>query len=285
MKFSQRMGYTRIREVIQIEGIDEPLKNRLWNNIITDFFEKISDYSIEGRQPPRTTICIYLWTEYLKQLVDELPRYYNGNFDTDEIIKQIKDRFLRGSDWYDQYDFLELLGKLDYHKLEIGFIEKCNSSLKREMAGYRFVKDKIAQITSDEEIVEIEEALLNSDIWTPVNTHLNTALDYISNRETPDYRNSIKEAISAVESLCVIITDDKKASLGQALGRIEKEYKIHGSLKTAFSALYGYTSDSGGIRHKLLEDDIEVSFEDAKFMLVACSAFINYLKSKIDNSL
>lgn len=50
----------------------------------------------------------------------------------------------------------------------------------------------------------------------------------------------------------------------------------------AFAALYGYTSDSGGIRHSLLEDDISVSFEDAKFMLVSCSAFINYLKIKIE---
>jgi len=52
-------------------------------------------------------------------------------------------------------------------------------------------------------------------------------------------------------------------------------------LKRAFTALYGYTSDSGGIRHSLLEEDIAVTMEDAKFMLVTCSAFINYLKSKI----
>ena len=51
-------------------------------------------------------------------------------------------------------------------------------------------------------------------------------------------------------------------------------------MKNAFSALYGYASDSGGIRHKLLEDDINVKMEDAKFMLITCSAFINYLKAK-----
>ena len=148
------------------------------------------------------------------------------------------------------------------------------------MAGYRIVNQCITQITSEEEIVEIEHALDNSSIWTPVNTHLKTSLEYFSNRESPDYRNSIKEAISAVESLCVIITEDKKATLGQALNEIDKKFQIHGALKGAFSALYGYTSDSGGIRHSLLEDDIRVSFEDAKFMLVSCSAFINYLKVK-----
>ena len=140
----------------------------------------------------------------------------------------------------------------------------------------------IVQITSEEEIKEIEEAISNSNKWEPVNIHLKAAITYFSNRENPDYRNSIKEAISSIESLCVIITGDSKATLGPTLGVIEKKYKIHGALKSAFTSLYGYTSDAGGIRHKLLTDDIVVSMEDAKFMLVSCSAFINYLKVKVE---
>jgi hypothetical protein len=46
------------------------------------------------------------------------------------------------------------------------------------------------------------------------------------------------------------------------------------SLKRAFDKLYGYTSDADGIRHALLEED-SVTFEQAKFMLVVCSAFTN----------
>lgn len=56
---------------------------------------------------------------------------------------------------------------------------------------------------------------------------------------------------------------------------------MHKALKNAFSNLYGYTSDTGGIRHALSEDNLEVTMEDAKFMLVSCSAFINYLKTKL----
>jgi len=47
--------------------------------------------------------------------------------------------------------------------------------------------------------------------------------------------------------------------------------------------MYGYTSDEDGIRHAMLEEP-DVGFEDAKFMLVACSAFINYLKVKADKA-
>ena len=31
MNFSQRYGYTSVREVIQLESIDEPLRNGLWS--------------------------------------------------------------------------------------------------------------------------------------------------------------------------------------------------------------------------------------------------------------
>jgi len=50
-------------------------------------------------------------------------------------------------------------------------------------------------------------------------------------------------------------------------------------LKKGFSNLYGYTSSAEGIRHALLEE-AKLNFEDAKFMLVSCSAFVNYLIAK-----
>jgi len=104
-------------------------------------------------------------------------------------------------------------------------------------------------------------------------------LDFLSNRSKPDYRNSIKESISAVEAFCQKITSDDKATLGIALAKIEKNHALHPSLKSSFKSLYGYTSDASGIRHALTDTSKDPSFEEAKFMLVSCSAFINYLKS------
>jgi len=43
--------------------------------------------------------------------------------------------------------------------------------------------------------------------------------------------------------------------------------------------LYGYTSDEDGIRHAILNDP-ELGFAEAKFMVVSCSAFVNYLIAK-----
>jgi len=61
---------------------------------------------------------------------------------------------------------------------------------------------------------------------------------------------------------------------------LEDEIKPHPALKPAFSNLYGYTSDEGGIRHALLQAE-SVRFEDAKFFLVLCSAFVNFVTAKV----
>jgi hypothetical protein len=69
--------------------------------------------------------------------------------------------------------------------------------------------------------------------------------------------------------------------LGKALDEIKKsgKVKLHKLLIDAFDKLYLYTCDDGGIRHAL-KDDLGPDAEDAKFMLVACSAFVNYLTVK-----
>ena len=159
-------------------------------------------------------------------------------------------------------------------------IEHRNIALEEEVSAYRFVEYFITEITSEEEIISIEDAIQNTDKFKGAKKHLQTSLKLLSDRKNPDYRNSIKESISAVESICKIITGDKKATLGKALGILGKKEKIHQSLKAGFDKFYGYTSDADGIRHALLDED-NLSFFDAKFMLVSCSAFINYLIGKL----
>ncbi|MHA1876654.1 MAG: AbiJ-NTD4 domain-containing protein [Promethearchaeota archaeon] len=281
MKFSQRIGKKQIKTALLIERVDEDLKNRLWNTILEDFFNKIPENHNYPHNRVRE-ICKVIWKEFFNYRVDEIPKYINADIVSHEsVIRYLKDWFFK-AEWFEIYDLIEFLSYIDSNVLMIKFVENCNTALKRELAGYRIVEDRIVQITSEEEIQEIEIAIETTDKWKSVNTHLSTALAYLANRKDPDYRNSIKESISAVEAVCIIITGDKNATLGKALTEIEKKHKLHGALKATFSSLYGYTSDSGGIRHALIEGDPNIEFEDAKFMLVSCSAFINYLKTKMN---
>lgn len=273
MRFSERIGRKPIKTTLQVDSIDKDLENGLWNAILEHFFRTFSSYVESGAKlSPRAEVCKWLWMEFFKGRVDHF-------FGSEETLKHIENWYFFKSDWSEKYDLVEVISRLS-DKLRRDFTSTCNTILKKELSAYRIVEGEVVQITSDDEILAIEEAIDNSAPYNSVNEHLRTALELLADRKTPDYRNSIKESICAVESFCKILTEDSKATLGVALAVIEKEYELHPSLKSAFKSLYGYTSDAGGIRHAMLENDIKIDFEDAKFMLVTCSAFINYLKAK-----
>ena len=41
--------------------------------------------------------------------------------------------------------------------------------------------------------------------------------------------------------------------------------------------LYKFSNDSSGVRHSYAEGKTQVGFDEAKFMVVVCSAIVNYL--------
>ena len=102
-------------------------------------------------------------------------------------------------------------------------------------------------------------------------------MQFLGLRPEPDYRNAIKEAISAVESTLKVLTTAKHLDLSGALKEFVKTHPIHSALVRGLDALYGYTSNEAGLRHALMEADAKVGFAEAKFMIVACAAFMNYL--------
>lgn len=282
MLFSQRQGLKPIKQFIQLEDIDDDLKNGLWNSLTIYYWERIDSSLLitknhfnEIHEHHMLPFFKVMWHLYFKKTIDSL------GIDWDKIYKFIRNYFF-SCPWFEVYDFIEFVAQHDQNqKNKENFIDLCNNILEREMSGYRFVDSCISSITSEVEIESIEQAIKNPDMFNGASIHLKTALNLLSDRKNPDYRNSIKESISAVESACIVLACDDKATLGKALKIIEDKMgiELHSALKGAFEKLYGYTSDADGIRHALLEE-ANISFEDAKFMLVSCSAFVNYLKDK-----
>jgi hypothetical protein len=275
-KFSERIGLKPPKSIIQKDSIDSELENALWNGLVIFYWKKFDAEWYNSSKSHIKTLWLQIWVNYFKNRLDELEEY-KPNF-----ILQVKNYFFK-CEWYQVYELIEFIycsyKPEFYEETSNLFSSYCNSVLERELSGYRFINGNFVPITSDEEISSIETALNVTDTFQPVKAHLNRAVQHLSNKQTPDYRNSIKESISAVESLCAIITKDPKATLGQALKTIEKNHDLHPALKSSFSSLYGYTSDADGIRHKLLDDD-NLKQEDAIYMLVSCSAFTNYLIKK-----
>ena len=77
-----------------------------------------------------------------------------------------------------------------------------------------------------------------------------------------------------------IVSEQENATLGDALKSIEKAGHLHPSLKEGFLKLYGYTSNEQGIRHAML-DEPNITAADARYFLISCSSFVNYLKAQI----
>lgn len=256
----------------------EKLKNKIWNtllNILEWLCEHGSwdlnysiDYSIDNN-----FIIDFSNQFWLKW--DTVPRE-EGKFKQFLWTKIF-------SSWNSIYDYIELLFRwqdiIDFDKtLKLNEI---NRILKEENSAYRVSQNGLVlPISNEEELESIHEA--NTNPYTPVNEHIQRAI-YLFKKEPADYANSIKESISAVEALCQIIIGDEKATLGKAIKKLkEKGIIIPPALEGAFDKLYGYTSNEGGIRHALSEGDTSPTFDDAKYMLVSCSAFVNYLISKMN---
>ena len=273
--FSQRYGYKPIKSVVQIEAVDDELRIGLWNELDSCYWNNAKGgYSLGTEiNRPILNLLKQIWSDYFKLPVDTLGNMWEAAY------RHMRSYYFSCS-WNEVYDFIEFVANHYYSDPTNGeFREECNEVLKREVSGYRFIGDRIAQITAEEEVAEIEEALKGKQIAEPVTTHLKSALELFSDRQSPDYRNSIKESISAVEAMSNLIAGKDRATLGEALRKITDRIALHPALYQSFNKLYGYTSDADGIRHALL-DESKLDSEDAKFMLVACSAFINYLKVK-----
>lgn len=272
MRFSERYGYKPVREIIQKESMDDELKNRVWSCLYNHFFDMYqSSYTYQIYYAPKIKL---LWQNYFKKPIDTLP---SSPFDATEQFR----KFFNSSKWYEIYDLIEEIIKIypQLSQFKPTFLNELNTILEEEKSAYRIVNAEVIEITSEQEIQSIEQALENTNPYSGVQQHLNQSLKLMSDRQNPDYRNSIKESISAVESICKIVTNDEKATLGKALKIVEDKFGLHPALKGSLSQLYGYTSDADGIRHAMLEES-NLSYIDAKFMLVACSNFINYLIEK-----
>ena len=221
MKFSQRIGKTRLKETLERDNISQELLNSLWTFVLESVFgskkEKPKD---NAKYSEQTDFFRALWIQFYKWPIDEL-EMNNGQVDYDTNIEEIRLDFFN-TEWYLVLDFIEFCVKYDKNK----FSKMCNDILQEEMSAYRFVNGNLVELTSKEEIIEIENAVANTDEFQSVNQHLNRALELYSDRKTPDYRNSIKESISSVEALSKIILGNDKTTLGQALNEIEKKYNL-----------------------------------------------------------
>ncbi|WP_420222900.1 AbiJ-NTD4 domain-containing protein [Pediococcus acidilactici] len=259
MKFSERMGFVTIDNIIQKDSMDENLSNDIYNFIITDLEQHYNS-------PFSSPRLFYedIWINFLHNRVDTPHlRFFQRVYDE--------------MPFFEKYDFLE-----EYVELTDD-ITKLNHILKNNHSAYRMTNNyQIVPIVNDIDMMNINKSLnLGID-----EGHLSKAVSELSKKQ-PNYITIIKESTDALEISIKNITNkyfngNEKQPFGESIKILKENNFIpdHPAYLTALSKIYGYSSD-GGIRHPKSGTNVDES--SAIFFLEIASAFVSLLNDKSSN--
>ncbi|WP_181724196.1 AbiJ-NTD4 domain-containing protein [Nocardia gipuzkoensis] len=260
MRFSERHGYVPVKSVVQVEEMDDDLRTDLWNVTYSFYFYEALQLA-PWEMSERFALFTRIWVGLMKGDADAFPTA--GGF-----VEHTK-RWFKAREWYEVYDLVEEFVALG--DSSAGY----NAMLEKNLAGYRLLDNRVVPIADSHELTEVESALTTErDV---VQHHLQQAIRLLADREEPDYPNSIKESISAVEALLAQLVGEN--TLGKALTKMKKAGGFsHPVLLDAWSKLYGWTSDEDGIRHGgVTIPTADITQDLARYFLITCSAFINLI--------
>lgn len=214
-RFSQRYGHTPLERAFQHESVDETLRTKLWNILKLTIWDNYNhdDYSLRETSQKIDRLLMRLWFHFFNKDLDSLPEY-RSEYGNKGAYEQLKKHFF-GCEWFAVYDFIEEISLDPSNLIDDKTREWINQVLEEQNAAYRFVGKEIVEITDKQEIAAIEDGLEHPE--KPVRIHLEAALRMLSDKQAPDYRNSVKESISAVEAACRLVSGNESATLSDAL--------------------------------------------------------------------
>lgn len=280
--FSDRNMLRPIPKEMQLEDFSKETRTALFIAL-----KNIIDDEIRARDLSESKIAKIIVENMFNEQYDEYSDYLNNVFEDISKIFQTEP-------YHVLLTVIEYLCNLFYESREsflkrhnydhsvmpyyIDIREKMNEALENEYVGYRFLNKKIAPITNENEIEEIKNATQTP--YERVNESISKSIQYISETGNKDFKNAIKESITALEELMNIILNTSGLVLGNAIEQYSQKYEINNDLRESIKSMYRYASNVNGIRHGNNKDNDEVTFEEAKLVLLFCSSTINYFCSK-----
>jgi len=265
--FSERYGYRKVNNSLVWEEVPMQVRIRIWNaltNIFGMFKKDTSDFLIK------------IFDKFLREDISgflKMPIY--TLILQDRLLESLKQKFF-DFEWDIFFDFIEFLCEYYPDKKVIDrYIPSLNSVLEEEKLAYRIIDGVVTPLTDKEEIKEVEKALNPPDKFAPVREHMRKALKLFSDKREADYQNSIKECMSALDSLTSVIKG-KKTTFPNFVRNLD----VHKALKDGFLKLYAWSSDAEGIRHGITGEELKPLMAEARYILVTVSAFVNYVISK-----
>lgn len=276
VSFSQAEGLEPLPTPLSLGELSREARSFLWR----EFHHEISQHirrtdSVSGyyRLGAPWRKILYDWhVEVLYEPADEFSNLAS------EIEPKVKALVL-GAPWNKVFDFLQFV--MRHPGCPDRLTASVHNILNECRVAYQVVPNPptIVPRATEQEGDAIKRAftVLADAGLDAARSHLRGAAELINSGK---YGDSVRESIHAVESVARTLDPKASKTLNPALKALEKHARIHPALKEGFVKIYGYTSDEGGIRHSLLENEPNVDLEDAVFMFGACASFTTYLIGK-----
>ncbi|MBO3664786.1 AbiJ-NTD4 domain-containing protein [Microbacterium stercoris] len=157
------------------------------------------------------------------------------------------------------------------------FENDINATFAHHQVDHRMRNGAIIDIRGEAEAGAIDLALTPGGPFTAAQAHIEAALGALSNRRSPKPLEAIREAVHAAESAARVVTGE--ATLAEALKTLQRRNDLHPALARGWQALYGWSSDAGGVRHG--DTTItEASVPLARWLVVSAAAFVSYLQAE-----
>ena len=278
--FSHKNNYKKKNHNVQRDLFDQKTLNKIWDIIYKTIYSKEGEYKIYEKGIKNIEKVLELiYIDIFKKPSDEAPEMYRfSNYFYVEVNKKVYNDLKNM--WFNDFNFeqrkniIEIFCKV----MDGGIVNQFNDLFEELLVPYRInSSNMIVSIDSKEEYKEIEKAIENE-------SHMEKALEKLHDREKSDYRNSIKESILAVEEVCKSIytiynSETKSDKFSDYVDFIEEKFFLHHSFAESLKNIYKFSSDEKWIRHSG-KTESNIYYEDARLILIMCSAIINYLKEK-----
>ncbi len=130
-------------------------------------------------------------------------------------------------------------------------------------------------------LVDTVEELLSGKYDVPLKT-FTKAKTLLYDTQSPDYLNSIKEAVVATESLAKTILNKPNATLGELIPDLKKGHLAHPAMAKIIEAVYVIRGDEPNVAHGGIEES-GFGYPEAEFFLNTCGALIIYLARRAEH--
>lgn len=251
MRFSARLAANQKHPLI-LEDAPRPMRIGYIKGILDGFVGESSGYRQKREQPLDTTDTHKKFIALIREESD------TWDFD-DQSSWGALTHHIKNCSWTEFYDFVELVGTLLIKADdEIPFDTTChysdyqakiNALLQEDRIGWRLNDKSELHRQNPKAIAERIKSteLILADGFAAARTHYQKAYQYL-HQHPIDEANSIKEIVSAVESIAKTI-DPKASTLGDAIKRARKSNRMPSQILDVLEKFYAYTNGAPLVRH------------------------------------